>query len=198
MTFSRRGFVGALVSLVIAGWKKSLAGILPIPTGKAAKAEPVRGVLLPTPPDRETVLDRMADIVAHLGADRQIPIVVFTLGTPREELVMKVLSAISGVDFRRMRRRLITSEDWQTMQKAAEPLAKAPVFIDDSPDLTLQQLAQSCRTLKESHDIRYVFIAARNLPGPASRTSRQARPDNTMRTLNALAGELSLSVILFF
>lgn len=198
MTFSRRGFAAALVSLVIAAWKKSLAGILPIRTGKAAKAEPVSGLLLPTSPDRETVLDRMADIVAHLGADRQIPIVVFTLGTPREELVMKVLSAISGVDFRRMRRRLITSEDWQTIQKAAGPLAKAPVFIDDSPDLTLQQLVQSCRSLKESHDIRYVFIAVRNPPGPASRTSPQARADNTMRTLNALAAELALSVILFF
>lgn len=198
MSFSRRGFVAALVSLVIAGWKKSLAGVLPLPTGKAAKAEPVRGLLLPTPPDRETVLDRMADIVAHLGADRQIPIVVFTLGTPREELVMKMLSAISGVDFRRMRRRLIASEDWQTIQEAAGPLVKAPVFIDDSPDLTLQQLAQSCRSLKKSHDIRYVFIAVRNLPGPASPTGRQARPDNTMRTLNALATELALSVILFF
>ena len=190
MAFSRRGFMAALLSLAIAGWKKSLAGVLPVPTGKAAKAEPVHAFLLPTSPDRETMLDRMADIVAQLGANRDIPIVVFTLGTPREELVMKVLSAISGVDFRRMRRRLIPSEDWQTIQKAAGPLAKAPVFIDDSPDLTLQQLAKSCRSLKESHDIRYVFIAARNLPGLASRTSRQA--------LNALATELGLSVILLY
>lgn len=198
MAFSRRGFMGALVSLVIAGWKKSLAGVLPIPTTKAAKAEPVSGFLLPTSPDGETMLERMADIVAHLHADRDIPIVVFTLGTSREELVMKMLSKISGVDFRRMRRRLITSEDWQTIQEVVDPLAKAPVFIDDSPDLTLQQLAQSCRSLKESHDIRYVFIAARNLPGLASPTSRQARADNTMRMLNALATELGVSVVLLY
>ena len=72
MAFSRRGFMAALLSLVIAGWKKSLDGILPVRTAKAAKAEPVHGLLLPTSPDGETMVARIADIAVNLGADRAL------------------------------------------------------------------------------------------------------------------------------
>jgi replicative DNA helicase len=91
---------------------------------------------------------------------------------------------------------MISAEDWTKLQMAAGELEQAPIYIDDTPLLTILQLRAKARRLKAAHDIQCIFLDYLQLMTYVGRAdSRQEQITEISRGIKALARELSVPVI---
>ena len=195
MTSSRREFLGALGTVAIIGSGTSLAGILISRAVAAGEAGTGRVTVLPARLGGDPVA-RAAEVVARQCADRRVPTVIFIPGITTQELTSQMLSVQTGVDPHRIRRGQFRPGEWKALQVAAKSLNQIPALVDDSPAPTLQQLVRKCHTLKESHSIRRVIVVSSNLSAMMTGSDGHSVPDKVVRTLDALAHELDMSVTL--
>ena len=125
------------------------------------------------------------------------PVAVFSLEMSKEQVAQRLLASYARFDLRRMRRGMISAEDWTRIQLAAGDLAPAPLFIDDTVLLTVLQLRAKARRLKADHKIQAVFVdylQLMNYMGKAQ--SRQEQITEISRGIKALAREIGVPVIL--
>jgi replicative DNA helicase len=114
----------------------------------------------------------------------------------REQLVERLLASESFVDLHRLRSGQLRDEDYPKLSKAAGLLGTAPIWIDDTPALTLLELRSKARRLKSEHDIQLVVVDYLQLiRGSARSESRQEEISYISRSLKALARELQTPVI---
>ena len=138
----------------------------------------------------------LLNIAEHMGIVEQKPVAVFSLEMSKEQLAQRLLASHARYDLRQMRRGMISPEDWTKLQLAAGDLEQAPIFIDDSPVLTILQLRAKARRLKAAHDIQCVFIDYLQLMTYHGRAdSRQEQITEISRGIKALARELSIPVV---
>ncbi|MBT3200094.1 MAG: replicative DNA helicase [Phycisphaerales bacterium] len=138
----------------------------------------------------------LLNIAEHMGATEQAPIALFSLEMSKEQLAQRLLASRAQFDLQQMRRGNIQAEDWTQLQRAAAELENAPIFIDDSPELTVMQLRAKARRLKAAHDIKCVLIDYLQLMSYHGRAeNRQAQVGEMSRGLKALARELDVPVI---
>jgi len=124
------------------------------------------------------------------------PVAVFSLEMSRNQLAQRMLASHARFDLRQMRRGAIRPEEWQTLKVAAGDLEQAPVYIDDSAELTILQLRAKARRLKAAYDIQAVFIDYLQLMSYTGRSdSRQQQISEISRGLKALARELNVPVV---
>jgi replicative DNA helicase len=138
----------------------------------------------------------LLNIIEHMGVLDRIPVAIFTLEMSKEQLTQRFLAAHARFDLRRMRRGSISAEDWTKLQMAADDLQQAPIYIDDSPELTVLQLRAKARRLKASYDIKCVFVdylQLMNYHGKAN--NRQEQIADMSRGLKALARDLGVPVV---
>jgi replicative DNA helicase len=121
---------------------------------------------------------------------------VFSLEMGREQLVQRLISAASGVDLSRLRRGMIGRENYPRLMSACGRLQKAPLFIDDTPGLTLLQLRAKARRMAAKHQIKAIVIDYLQLMGVGGRVeSRQVEVSEMSRGVKAMARELEVPVI---
>lgn len=138
----------------------------------------------------------LLNIAEHMAVVDKHPVAVFSLEMSKEQLAQRMLASYARYDLRRMRRGMISAEDWTKLQLAAGDLEQAPIFIDDSPVLTILQLRAKARRLAAAHDIRCVLIDYLQLMSYAGRVdSRQEQITEISRGIKALARELEVPVI---
>jgi len=138
----------------------------------------------------------LLNILEHMAVIEAKPVALFSLEMAKEQIAQRLLASHSRFDLRKMRRGTITAEDWTQLQLAAGDLEQAPIFIDDSSELTILQLRAKARRLKAAHDIACVFIDYMQLMSYVGRVdSRQQQISEISRGLKALARELSIPVI---
>ncbi len=138
----------------------------------------------------------LLNIAEHMAVIEHKPLAVFSLEMSKEQLAQRLLASHARFDLRKMRRGSISPEDWTKLQLAAGDLEQAPMFIDDSAELTILQLRAKARRLKAAHDIQCVFIDYMQLMSYAGRAdSRQQQIAEISRGLKALARELEIPVI---
>ncbi len=138
----------------------------------------------------------LLNLAEHMSVVEQKPVGFFSLEMSKEQIAQRLLAAHSRFDLRRMRRGNISPEDWTKLQLAAGDLEQAPMFVDDSPELTILQLRGKARRLKAAHDIRCVFVDYMQLMSYAGRAdNRQQQIAEISRGLKALARELEVPVI---
>ena len=136
------------------------------------------------------------NISEHMAVVDKIPVAVFSLETSKEQLAQRLLGSYARYDLRQMRRGMISAEDWTKLQLAAGDLEQAPIFIDDSPLLTVLQLRAKARRLKVAHDIQCVLVDYLQLMTYSGRAdSRQEQITEISRGIKALARELAIPVI---
>ena len=135
------------------------------------------------------------NIAEHM-ASRGEPVGVFSLEMSAAQLVQRVLASRSGVDGDRMRRNALRSSEFRALFAACDELRSAPMFIDDTPGLTLLQLRAKARRMKQQHGLQAVVIDYLQLMTSGHRTeSRQQEVSEISRGVKALARELDIPVV---
>ena len=122
--------------------------------------------------------------------------VIFSLEMGRTELTMRLLSAEAGVPLQNMRKGTMRDEDWTRVAGAMSRVSEAPLFIDDSPNMSLMEIRAKGRRLKQRHDLKLVVVDYLQLMSSGKRVeSRQQEVSEFSRALKLLAKELEVPVI---
>jgi replicative DNA helicase len=126
----------------------------------------------------------------------QMPTVVFSLEMGRNEITMRLLSAEARVPMHVMRTGQMSDDDWARLARRMSEVADAPLFIDDSPNMSLMEIRAKCRRLKQRHDLKLVIIDYLQLMSSPKRVeSRQQEVSEMSRSLKLLAKELEVPVV---
>ncbi len=122
--------------------------------------------------------------------------VIFSLEMDRTEITMRLLSAEAQVPMSRMRDGTMDDRDWQNLARAMGRISDAPLFMDDSANMTLMEIRAKCRRLKQKHDLKLVVIDYLQLMTSGKRVeSRQQEVSEFSRALKLLAKEIDVPVI---
>ncbi len=122
--------------------------------------------------------------------------VLFSLEMGRNEITMRLLSAEARVPMHTMRTGQMSDDDWARLARRMSEVADAPLFIDDSPNMSLMEIRAKCRRLKQRHDLKFVIIDYLQLMSSPKRVeNRQQEVSEMSRSLKLLAKELEVPVI---
>ncbi|GAA6525600.1 replicative DNA helicase [Intrasporangium sp. DVR] len=136
------------------------------------------------------------DIVRSAAIKHKMAAVVFSLEMSRTEITMRLLSAEAGIQLQHMRKGTMREEDWTRLASTMGKVSDAPLFIDDSPNMSLMEIRAKCRRLKQRHNLRIVVIDYLQLMTSGKRVeSRQQEVSEFSRALKLLAKELEVPVI---
>jgi replicative DNA helicase len=114
----------------------------------------------------------------------------------KQQLVQRLLCSRSGLDSQRVRRSMLQKQEWQRLMEACDQFVHAPIYIDDTPGLTLLQLRAKARRMAARYHIRALFIDYLQLLSVGGRIeSRQVEVSEISRGIKALARELTIPVI---
>jgi replicative DNA helicase len=138
------------------------------------------------------------DFARAAAIKHNLPSVIFSLEMGRNEIAMRLLSAEARVALHHMRSGTMTDEDWTRLARRMPDVSAAPLYIDDSPNLSMMEIRAKCRRLKQRNDLRLVVIDYLQLMqsgGSKRAESRQQEVSDMSRNLKLLAKELELPVI---
>lgn len=136
------------------------------------------------------------DIARHASVRTGVPSVIFSLEMSKAELVQRLMCAECTVDMQRMRTGRLEEPDWARLTRSLGKLADAPLFIDDSANITMMEIRAKCRRLKQRNNIGLVIIDYLQLMQPSKRVeNRQQEVSEMSRGLKLLAKELEVPVI---
>ena len=122
--------------------------------------------------------------------------VLFSLEMSRNEVTMRLLSAEARVPLHHMRTGQMGDEDWTRLARRMSEVVNAPLFIDDSPNMSMMEIRAKCRRLKQRHDLRLVIIDYLQLmTSPKRVENRQQEVSDMSRSLKLLAKELDVPVV---
>jgi len=122
--------------------------------------------------------------------------VLFSLEMSRNEVTMRLLSAEARVPLHHMRTGQMGDEDWTRLARRMSEVVNAPLFIDDSPNMSMMEIRAKCRRLKQRNDLRLVIIDYLQLmTSPRRVENRQQEVSDMSRSLKLLAKELNVPVV---
>ncbi len=135
------------------------------------------------------------NIAEHIAVMEQKPVAFFSLEMSKQQVVQRLLCSRAQVDSHRLRRNMLSSEDISRLHIACDVLRDAPLFIDDTPGMTILELRAKSRLLKARENISAVFIDYLQLLTCPGAESRQIEISLISQGLKALARELNIPVI---
>ncbi len=136
------------------------------------------------------------DFARAAAITNDMPAIFFSLEMGRSEIAMRLLSAESNIFLQKLRKGDVRSEDWTTLASTRGRIADAPLYIDDSPNMTLVEIRAKCRRLKQKVGLKLVVIDYLQLMTSGKRVeSRQQEVSEFSRALKLLAKELQVPVI---
>lgn len=136
------------------------------------------------------------NIAQYASVKKKLPVAVFSLEMSKEQLVTRMLCAEAMVDQQKLRSGDLDEADWQKLTRAAGPLSQAPLYIDDSPGISVMEMRAKCRRLKSEHGLALVVIDYLQLMQGSRRTeNRQQEISEISRSLKTMARELQVPVI---
>jgi replicative DNA helicase len=136
------------------------------------------------------------NVAQHAAIEAQIPVAFFSLEMSKESLVQRMITSEARIDAQRLRKGMLRDDDFPRLARAAGILSSAPVWIDDTPGITLLEMRSKARRLKADSGIGLVVVDYLQLmQGPMHSESRQQEVSQISRGLKALAKELSVPVV---
>jgi replicative DNA helicase len=136
------------------------------------------------------------NVAQHAAIEHNIPVAFFSLEMSKESLVQRMLTSEARIDAQRLRKGLLRDDDFGRLARAAGILSSAPVWIDDTPGITLLEMRSKARRLKTESGIGLVVVDYLQLmQGPSNSESRQQEVSQISRGLKALAKELKVPVV---
>lgn len=122
--------------------------------------------------------------------------VIFSLEMSKSEIAMRLLSAESEIKLSDMRSGRMTDEAWAKLANRVGQISEAPLFIDDSPNLTMMEIRSKARRLKQKHDLQLIVVDYLQLMSSGKKVeSRQQEVSEFSRQLKLLAKELDVPLI---
>lgn len=135
-------------------------------------------------------------IALHAATKHHHKVGIISLEMSKEQLVLRLLSSLASVDSHALRTGRLLKEDWWRLAEAAGKLEQAPVFIDDTGALTVQQMRGKARRLKAESGLDLLVVDYLQLmQGRSDAESRQQEISDISRSLKALAKELNVPVV---
>ena len=133
--------------------------------------------------------------IAQNVAQRDIPVAIFSLEMSREEIVSRMLCAQGRIDSQRLRTGQLSEADFTKLSNAASSLYKKPVYVDDSPGLTVTEIRAKSRRLKRRPGLGLVIVDYLQLMQGSGGENRQQEIALISRSLKNLARELEVPII---
>ena len=138
----------------------------------------------------------MNDFALNVALKQKAPVIIFSLEMSKDEVVKRFLSSEAKVDAQRINKGSLQEQDWTRLSSALGRLAEAPIFIDDSANITLMEMRAKCRRLKAKHGLGMVIIDYLQLmQSPRKSENRQQEVSEISRNLKILARELGVPVV---
>ena len=136
------------------------------------------------------------DVARSAAIKNNMATCIFSLEMSRNEITMRLLSAEARVPLHHMRTGRLTDDDWTRLARRMGEVSNAPLFIDDSPNMSMMEIRAKCRRLKQRHDLKLVIIDYLQLMSSGKRVeSRQQEVSEFSRAIKLLAKELEVPVI---
>ena len=136
------------------------------------------------------------DIARAAAVKAGLTSVLFSLEMSRNEITMRLLSAEARVPLQLMRTGQLGEDDWTRLARRMSEVVDAPLFIDDSPNMSMMEIRSKSRRLKQRHDLRLVIVDYLQLMSSPRRVeNRQQEVSELSRSLKLLAKELNVPVV---
>ncbi len=135
-------------------------------------------------------------VVANLGLQYKVPVAAFSLEMSRHQLAQRLMCAEARVDAQTLRTGTLKEEDWPKLSNAVGRLAEAPIFIDDTANITIMEVRAKARRLMARENLGLIVVDYLQLmQGDARSENRQQEISEISRALKILGRELNVPVI---
>ncbi len=135
----------------------------------------------------------------NMAIDFEMPVAIFSLEMSSVQLITRMISSETGISSGKLRKGDLMPHEWEQLNVKVKNLSKAPIFIDDTPSLSIFDLRAKARRLASQHNVKIIVIDYLQLmtAGTAVKSSgnREQEISTISRNLKALAKELSIPVI---
>jgi replicative DNA helicase len=134
----------------------------------------------------------------NIAVTKQIPVAFFSLEMSSVQLITRLISAETGLSSEKLRTGKLASHEWKQLNVKVGDLEKAPLYIDDTPALSIFDLRAKARRLASQHDIKLIIVDYLQLMTAASSSkagNREQEISTISRNLKSLAKELDIPVI---
>ena len=136
------------------------------------------------------------DFMRSCSIKHRLASVIFSLEMSKSEIVMRLLSAEAKIKLADMRSGRMNDEDWTRLARRMSEISEAPLYIDDSPNLTMMEIRAKARRLRQKADLRLIVIDYMQLMTSGKKhESRQVEVSEFSRHLKLLAKELEVPVV---
>ena len=136
------------------------------------------------------------DFVRAASVKHNLASAIFSLEMSKVEIVMRLLSAEARVPLHKLRSGDLTDDDWTKLARRMGEIEEAPIFVDDTPSMTLMEIRAKARRLKQRHDLKLIVVDYLQLMTSPKRTeTRQQEVAELSRGLKLLAKEVECPVV---
>ena len=136
------------------------------------------------------------DIARYAAVEEQIPVGVFSLEMSKEQIGLRLLCSKAKIDSSKLRRGYLQSNDWMDLTEAAGELSDSPIYIDDTPAVSVLEMRAKARRLKSERDLGLIVVDYLQLMrGRPGLERREQEISEISRSLKALAKELDIPII---
>lgn len=180
---------------------KSKSGITGLPTGFTDLDEMLSGfqpsdmiILAARPSVGKTAFS--LNVAAHAGIREGKAVLIFSLEMAKEQLVQRLLCMEGQINSKRLRTGFLAQSEFPKLQRAADKLSRAPIYIDDTPNINVLDLRSKARRQKAQHDVDLIIIDYLQLMSTGRRAeNRQTEIAEISRSIKSLARELRCPVV---
>lgn len=136
------------------------------------------------------------NVAHHVALEREIPVVMFSLEMSEMEIVQRLICSEARIDTKALRSGRLSDSDWIKVSNAVGRLAEAPLFIDDTPSISMMEIRAKCQRLKRKAKLGLVVVDYIQLMTSTRRTENRVQEVSEIsRTLKILAKELDVPVL---
>lgn len=133
----------------------------------------------------------------NISVDQKIPVAVFSLEMSSVQLITRMISSETGISSEKLRKATLANHEWKQLYTKVKTLEDAPLFIDDTPALSIFDLRAKARRLVSQHNVKMILIDYLQLMtvGGKSNGNREQEISTISRSLKSIAKELNIPVI---
>jgi len=135
------------------------------------------------------------NIAQHASIQYKIPVAIFSLEMSEQQLVTRLLCSEASVDSYRLRTGLLKDAEWPRIAQAMGSLSEAPIYIDDSPSISVMEMRTKARRLKSANNLGLIIVDYLQLMQGRNQENRVQEVSEISRSLKSLARELQVPVI---
>ncbi len=134
-------------------------------------------------------------MLRNMAIDFGLPVAMFSLEMSNEQLVNRMIVSEAELDHYKIKNGKLSQEDWKNIYEKTKRLAAAPIYLDDTPALSIMEFRAKCRRLREKHKIECVFLDYLQLMTTSNSASREQEVSMISRQIKAVAMELEIPII---